>query len=127
MAEFSTERGHPYGVKPPGNAYFASVEHKQVRRRGLGRIGVFSDEMLLDMLAHLDHQSVCQLAQTSRAMYVYCHASDIWRDLTLYSFKSGIRYVHARPCTSICTLVLVYVTAARPSTPLTASIRAGYL
>jgi hypothetical protein len=91
---FSAERPHPYGVKPPGNAYLASSSARQLRCNGLGQdLNRLSDEVLIDLLSFCDAASLVTLARASRALYVYAHNSDLWRDLTLTRFLNGIKFV----------------------------------
>ena len=47
-----TSAAHPYGVKPQGNAFFASPSSLQVRENGLGpSFHRLKDETLIDLLS----------------------------------------------------------------------------
>ncbi len=84
MNSYRCKLSHPYGVKPPGNAYFESnTQILNSRRLGLGRLHGLSDENLLEFLSYLPATTVAQIIQTSKAFYVFGHHSDIWRDLTI--------------------------------------------
>jgi hypothetical protein len=77
-------RQHPYGVKPSGNAYFCTQTEAMVRPFGLGKhLRSITDEALLEMLSFLTPQELASLSACSRALYVYSHHTDLWRDLTL--------------------------------------------
>jgi len=89
---FGIDEPHPYGVLPLGNLFLVVDEEKrQRRRRGLGAaLNGMSDEALIELMSFLGPQELALLSQCSRALYVYAHHSDLWRDLTLRTFPDEI-------------------------------------
>lgn len=84
-----TSSAHPYGVKPQGNAFFASNSSLQVRANGLGSsFRRLKDETLIDMLSFFSSGDLARMSSTSRGMYVFCHHSDLWRDLVLRTWPN---------------------------------------
>ena len=79
------DSGHPYRVKPLGSIFLESdAARTSLRSRGLGpRLRRVSDESLLEVLFHCEAKELLALALTSKCLYVYCHYSDLWRDLLL--------------------------------------------
>ncbi len=73
--------GHPYGVKPWGN--YMLDGSSSIRGTSLGSLHVLNDEALILVLSMVSARELCKLAQVSRALYVFSHHSDLWRDLTL--------------------------------------------
>lgn len=84
--------GHPYGVLPAGNAYFAEAGLLMVRVEGFGVAHVLKDEAIVETLSFLNGRELAQLSSTSRVLYVFCHFSDLWRDLTLRFDNSNVRF-----------------------------------
>lgn len=74
---------HPNGILPGGNAFVLGDKAYEVRNQGLGMFRRFSDEFLLDLFAFIDGQSLGRLCQVSRALYLFAHVDNIWRDLVL--------------------------------------------
>jgi hypothetical protein len=64
-----------------------------VRRRGLGLLGVISDEAVLEILSFLDGRELSMTLKVSRAFYVYGNYSDLWRDLTLRKFDGSVDFI----------------------------------
>jgi hypothetical protein len=80
---------HPYGVLPLGNMYFASATDQSVMKLGLGKVfRRMTEEALIDLLSFLDGSALSVMTSLSRAMYVYAHHSDLWRDLTLRKWEN---------------------------------------
>ncbi|KAI1382215.1 Clavaminate synthase-like protein [Hypoxylon crocopeplum] len=71
---------HPMGVKPLGNQYFASGP---TARQSLGSLGRLPDEMILQVLEHLDTQSLKDLGFTCRFLYAFCELDELWKALFL--------------------------------------------
>lgn len=90
-----TSAAHPYGVKPQGNAFFASPSSLKVRANGLGpSFHRLKDETLIDLLSFFSIGDLANMSVTSRGMYVFCHHSDLWRDLVLRTWpKSPVNYI----------------------------------
>ena len=92
---FGLDEPHPYGVQPLGNLFLVTDEdRRQRRRRGLGAsLNGMSDEALIELLGFLGPNELARVSSCSRALYVYAHHSDLWRDLTLRSFfDEVVRY-----------------------------------
>jgi hypothetical protein len=87
MSDLFVNDQHPYGVKPPGNAYFCTSIQAQVRPRGLGAAKRIQDEALIEILGFLSATELGRISCTSRALYVYAHHSDLWRDLVLRKWE----------------------------------------
>ena len=75
--------GHPYGVKPWGNYMLDGTTASSIRETSLGSLQVLNDEALILVLSMVSARDLCNLAQVSKALYVFSHHSDLWRDLTL--------------------------------------------
>lgn len=76
---------HPLGVLPTGNALLIKDAYR-VRRNGLGLLNIISDEAVLELLSYFNGEELVKMLKLSRAFYVYCNYSDLWRDLTLKTF-----------------------------------------
>lgn len=70
------ERRHPYGCTLRGGS-------PPSLPRAAPCLAALDDDALLLVLAHLPARSLVHLSSLSRALYVFCNASDLWRDLTL--------------------------------------------
>ena len=68
---------HPYGCRTQGDALL--VPSQRVDDCFLA----IDDDALLDMLSFLDAHSLARLSSVSRRFYVFCHHSELWRDLAL--------------------------------------------
>ena len=82
VVESSTESipVHPLGVKPLGNQYFASGP---LARHALGFLGSLPDEMILQLLEHLQQDSLKSLGSTCRFLYAFCRLDELWKPLFL--------------------------------------------
>ena len=61
---------------------------------GLGSLRSIKDEAVEEILSFLSSMDLAEISLTSRAMYVYAHHSDLWRDLTLRAWPGKpINYV----------------------------------
>ncbi len=90
---------HRYGALPYGNIFMSSTrtktQHKDaVRHNGLGpNLKLLNDEQILVLLQFLDGDSLSQIVQCSRYLYVAGHHDDLWRDLTLRKYgKDGFLF-----------------------------------
>ena len=89
-------KGHPYGVLPEGNSFFCDQQELLVRAYGLGGLRSMKDEALEEILSFLPSVDLAAVSLTSRAMYVFAHHSDLWRDLTLRAWPGRpINYVRS--------------------------------
>ncbi|KAL4918842.1 hypothetical protein BDW62DRAFT_58511 [Aspergillus aurantiobrunneus] len=73
--------GHPLGVKPSGNALFASENI----RNTIGTFNLVPDELILTLLESLDCHSLLQLGQTCKAFYAFTRTEDLWKTLFVSS------------------------------------------
>ncbi|KAL4974937.1 hypothetical protein BDW66DRAFT_152396 [Aspergillus desertorum] len=73
--------GHPLGVKPSGNALFASEN----LRTAIGTFNLVPDELILILLEFLDSRSLLQLGQTCKALYAFTRAEDLWKAIFIRS------------------------------------------
>jgi hypothetical protein len=74
--------GHPYGVKPWGN-FMLNGASVNIRSTSLGSLSILNDEAFILVLSMVSARDLCKLSQASKALYVFSHHSDLWRDLTL--------------------------------------------
>eukprot|EP01134_Creolimax_fragrantissima_P000953 CFRG0953T1 len=81
---------HPYGVKPLGNMYTSDV--KEIRSEGLGALGRLDDEAITEFLGELGPRELTNLAQVSRAMYVYASHDALWRPFVFRDFGGNFRF-----------------------------------
>ena len=73
---------HPRGVQPLGNLLFDGG--RSIRASGLGLLGGFNDESLLDFLkSWLTAGDLIAAQQCSRALYIFANEEEIWRHQTL--------------------------------------------
>ena len=71
---------HPQGIQPYGNALLAGA--RDARRTGLGSFAMWSDELLLQLLAeYLDPVSIVRLGASSHMFYALATAPQVWRDV----------------------------------------------
>ena len=108
---------HPYGVLPSGNAYFCSAEHSLVRPKGLGPLMcIIGDEALVEILGYLNASDLSHTSICSRALYVYSHHSDLWRDVTLRRWENQpIQYVRSWKETYMKSVQCDYIAASSSS------------
>ena len=89
-------KSHPHGVLPEGNQYFCEPKLLLTRAYGLGYLRCMKDEAIEEILSFLSSKDLANMSLTSRAMYVFCHHSDLWRDLTLRTWPGRpINYVRS--------------------------------
>ena len=98
MSSYYVESHHPYGVKPEGNAFLASVDLLNVRLNGLGRLKCLNDEVLLEILSYFNGPEIVKLIYTSKTLYVYCHYTDIWRDIMLREWENNAQSYPIKYC-----------------------------
>ncbi len=89
-----SNKGHPYGVKPLGNALFAPAELRNSRMRSLGMFARLNEQNLLDILFYCSSLDLVSLSVSSKMLYVYCHHGDLWRDLCLLRWGGDFYYVN---------------------------------
>ena len=68
---------HPLGIKPTGNAYTSITNIRST-------IGIFAslpDELVVQVLEHLDSTSLLQLGATCKAHYAFSRLEDLWKAL----------------------------------------------
>lgn len=80
---------HPHGIKPWGNHYASNSQ--QLNTSGLGAFGVFKDELIVDLLAFVDIQTLCKLEQVSKVLLAFCSNECAWRDRYREDF-SDLKY-----------------------------------
>jgi len=79
-----TAQPHPYGVLPAGNSFlYSSDTYIKVKMNGLGMIYSLSDEIIIDILSYLPHDSLARISACSRVLYVFSCHFELWRDLVL--------------------------------------------
>ena len=64
----------------------------KVRRSGLGILRVISDEAIIELLGYFGGKELANILKLSRALYVFCNYSDLWRDLTLRTFDGNVDF-----------------------------------
>lgn len=75
---------HPLGVKPAGNALFASSSpSSSSRTTTLGSVAALSDELIMHILTSYDLSpaEVATLSQVSRGMRAFANSEGLWRSL----------------------------------------------
>ena len=72
-----TVPSHPVGVKPTGNAYNATKNLKSVT----GFFVALPDELIVQVLEHLDAGSLQKIGCTCKAMYAFSRLEDLWKTL----------------------------------------------
>jgi hypothetical protein len=83
---------HPIGVCPTGNLYCEGAP-PCIRRTSLGpHLSRLPDALLCRLLAHCSADALLALALTSRAAYAYARDEDLWRALTLRTFRERFRF-----------------------------------
>lgn len=72
---------HPLGIEPWGN-YYLRDKSAEVRSDGLGLFAILEDRMILEnILTMLDPKTLCNLACTSHAFYIFASDDSLWKDL----------------------------------------------
>jgi hypothetical protein len=77
IPEFTAVPSHPLDVKPSGNALTANLNLKLAG----GLLSSLPDELLMQLLEYLDQDSLVALGSTSKALYAFCRADELWKDL----------------------------------------------
>ena len=92
---------------------------------GLGRLRVFNDELLMQVLSLLPAEALARLACVNRALYCFANHEDLWRALTLeVSFITTIHVcthdaAMSLPCThQLCCSYAVSVVCSHQVTGL---------
>eukprot|EP00041_Stephanoeca_diplocostata_P010089 m.160232 g.160232 ORF g.160232 m.160232 type:complete len:525 (+) comp18015_c0_seq5:399-1973(+) len=74
---------NPYGIVPEGVSLLNDTALES-RKQGLGMLSVLSDELLLEILGHLDNmRDLCSFVCVSSQCYVLGHVPDLWREIVL--------------------------------------------
>lgn len=83
---------HPLGIKPSGNFLFESGDEGFVdsRRIGLGSLHALSDELICQILYHLESRDLCNLACTSKILYAWSHYDEFWKHLVISHYPNFI-------------------------------------
>ena len=68
---------HPLGVKPSGNAYTSTKNHK----KAAGYFYYLLDEVIVFVLEYLDLQALVSLGFTCKALYAFSRLEDLWKTL----------------------------------------------
>ena len=85
ISTFMTISQHPLNLKPSGNAYTAS---SNLRDTSIGLFAALPDELILDLLGHLDSRSLNALGSTSRGFFAFAYHDELWRLLFIrYAFS----------------------------------------
>ncbi|KAL4882795.1 hypothetical protein BJY04DRAFT_206744 [Aspergillus karnatakaensis] len=80
--------GHPLGVKPSGNALFASEN----LRNAVGLFNLLPDELILILLEFLECRDLLQLGQTCKALYAFTRTEDLWKAFFIRSPPSSFTW-----------------------------------
>ena len=92
----SLRKRHCYGCLPSGNLWLSGGRNANT----LGSLGALrapqDDSALLDVLSFLGAEDLARAACTCRALYVFCHSPELWRDAYIRSFAqseaASVRY-----------------------------------
>jgi hypothetical protein len=79
------EGKHPFSVQPLGNKYL-STHSDDARISGLGKLAVFPDPLLLDIVHMLDGEELAKLAIVSKACMILVYHDDPYRLKTMLTF-----------------------------------------
>eukprot|EP01061_Rhynchopus_euleeides_P041756 TRINITY_DN73001_c0_g1_i1.p1 TRINITY_DN73001_c0_g1~~TRINITY_DN73001_c0_g1_i1.p1 ORF type:complete len:500 (+),score=192.90 TRINITY_DN73001_c0_g1_i1:47-1501(+) len=79
------KRPHPYGITPLGNMYMQGAVN--CRHKGLGELNGLTDTCVGEVLGYLTAADLCSASATSRALYAFSHADDLWKPLVLFSLR----------------------------------------
>lgn len=83
---FTCIEPHPYGVLPPGNAYFSSQDDDRVPKSLQIPL---AEELFQQVLSFCDGKSLGRVVQVCRDWYVAGHVVELWRDLVLRQCENG--------------------------------------
>lgn len=75
-SDASRVQRHPLKVKPLGNLYTASQANIKHHAGLLARL---PDELVLDLLGHLEAKDLLLLGATCRALHAFCRHDELWR------------------------------------------------
>ncbi|XP_042017280.1 F-box protein At5g06550-like [Salvia splendens] len=87
----NSAQSHSHGVQPLGNLYFSSSPTNS-RNTGLGNLQIFTDELLLEILAYLSGTQLGVLSTVSKSFYVFCNQEPLWRNLVLDTCQNRFLY-----------------------------------
>lgn len=68
---------HPLGIKPSGNSFAASKNHKDAA----GTFTGLPDELIIQLLEFLPASSLIQLGSTCKALFAFTRAEELWKAL----------------------------------------------
>ena len=91
---------HPLGIKPAGNAYYASHNVKFAT----GSFALLPDELLIQILEYLDGVTLQRVASTCKALYGFAQLDELWKILCIESVcplpakYSTSRYIISDSC-----------------------------
>lgn len=71
---------------------------------GLGNLHVLGDGLILELLQLLEARDLAALARTSKALYCFCDAEDIWKGLVLVV---SVTVLHISKCMLLKSDMLV--------------------
>jgi hypothetical protein len=71
-------RPHPLRIKPSGNAL---TSQHSLRDCSTGLFALFSDELILQLLGFLDSAALNAIGATSKGMYGFSRAEELWKSL----------------------------------------------
>lgn len=70
---------HPLDIRPSGNAYTADKNIKA----DAGSFSCIPDELIVQLLEHLNGTSLMELGRTCKALYAFSRLEDLWKGLFL--------------------------------------------
>lgn len=69
---------HPYGIKPLGNQYTATLISKDFIGPDFAK---FPDEVLAIVLEYLEAQELVALGSSCKFLHAFCRSEDLWKTL----------------------------------------------
>ncbi|KAF8544321.1 hypothetical protein BDD12DRAFT_724243 [Trichophaea hybrida] len=85
-ASIETEiQPHPLRIKPSGNALTAPYN---LRNTSTGLFALFPDEVILQVFGYLDADELVAIGSTSKGMYGFGRAEELWKSLFIESLAS---------------------------------------
>jgi hypothetical protein len=98
---------HPHGVKPEGNRLVDMVAHgfAPTRDVGLGHLAPLPDHLIFAIFQEVGFRELVRLSMTSRAFYVLANYDELWKYVTLETFRGDWRFVQTWKQTFIGRLV----------------------
>ncbi|KAF1989655.1 Clavaminate synthase-like protein [Aulographum hederae CBS 113979] len=88
---------HPLGIKPSGNAYTSSVDHKAAA----GNFAKLPDELLIQLLELLEAPDLIRLGQVCKALYAFTRAEELWKALFVESLPKDFTWCGTWRATSL--------------------------